>query len=136
MPMRQRYGTLRQVRPGSNQPPAFTSAWLWLVATLTGVLFATGLVAVTRKVVLTHLKAAKSIEAPVQGRLSTSVPIRFAMGNRGPLELRPWYNKKVPGSLNKKGEDGVYHPQRLHAGEFASVLGAVPAVCQKALESS
>src|SRR5262249_11721778 len=83
MPMRQRYGTLRQVRPGSNQPPAFTSAWLWLVATLTGVLFATGLVAVTRKVVLTHLKAAKSIEAPVQGRLSTSVPIRFAMGNRG-----------------------------------------------------
>jgi hypothetical protein len=73
--MRQRYRIMPQVRPGSNQPSPFTSATIWLVATLAGILFTAGLVAVTRKVVL---KAAiHSKGAPDRER-----PERIAMGKK------------------------------------------------------
>jgi hypothetical protein len=40
-----------QTRPGSNQPPALiNTAWVWLFATLAGVLVAAGIVAAARMI--------------------------------------------------------------------------------------
>ena len=46
-------------RPGSNQPPDLSiAAWIWLLATLAGVLVAAGLVAAARLVVLPSFRMA------------------------------------------------------------------------------
>jgi len=64
-PMQKQFRLQHHLRPGSNQPPDWsTAAWVWLLATLAGVLVASGLVAVTGFVVLPGLRMANG--APIQ----------------------------------------------------------------------
>jgi hypothetical protein len=73
--MQWRYQIWRPARPGSNRPLGITP-WLWLFATLAGVLVGAGLVAAARKVLVTNTRVTISQPAGMLGATGLHHPRR------------------------------------------------------------
>jgi hypothetical protein len=91
--MHWRYSTRQRARPGSNQPIA-TSPWLWLFATLAGVLIAAGLVAGARKVVVTSSARVASTGAWHLARLLPEL-LRCRSGAAWSAVSVHWYPRDI-----------------------------------------